>query len=170
MLEISRFVISLLTRSKLIFEFCGSTLPSMTRPGVVSNNLRTGLPFSSTPFPLIEMSCAVDCGLPINPLMIDAQVQGGTIFGLTAALYGQITLKDGRVEQSNFHDYQILRMTQVPPIEVHLIRNGESPGGIGEAGVTSALPALRNAVYAATGVALRRMPIDSTLLAKKTSA
>jgi CO/xanthine dehydrogenase Mo-binding subunit len=65
---------------------------------------------------------------------------------LTAALYGQITLKNGRVRQSNFHDYQILRMNQVPPIDVHLIRNGESPGGIGEAGVTSVLPALRNAI------------------------
>jgi isoquinoline 1-oxidoreductase subunit beta len=119
---------------------------------------------------LRRVTTAVDTGLAVNPDTIVAQLQGGHVFGLTAALYGQITLKNGRVEQSNFHDYQLLRIIQVPPIDVHLIRNGESPGGIGEAGVTSALPALRNAVYAATGVALRRMPIDSSLLTKKTSA
>lgn len=115
---------------------------------------------------LRRVTTAVDTGLPVNPDTIIAQLQGGLIFGLTAALYGRITLKDGRVEQSNFHDYQMLRMNQVPPIEVHLIRNGELPGGIGEAGTTSAVPALRNAIYAATGVALRRMPVDSKLLAK----
>lgn len=115
---------------------------------------------------LRRVTTAVDTGLPVNPDTIVAQLQGGHIFGLTAALYGEITLKQGRVEQSNFHDYQMLRMNQVPPIDVHLIRNGESPGGIGEAGTTSAVPALRNAIYAATGVALRRMPIDSSLLAK----
>ena len=119
---------------------------------------------------LRRVTTAVDTGLAVNPDTIVAQLQGGHTFGLTAALYGQITLKNGRVEQSNFHDYQLLRMNQVPPIEVHLIKSGESPGGIGEAGVTSALPALRNAVYAATGVALRRMPIDSSLLAKRASA
>jgi isoquinoline 1-oxidoreductase beta subunit len=81
-------------------------------------------------------------------------------------LFGEITLKDGRVQQSNFHDYQVLRMNQVPPIEVHLIASGETPGGIGETGTTAAIPALRNAIYAATGVALRRMPIDRRLLAK----
>ena len=71
---------------------------------------------------------------------------------------------NGRVQQSNFHDYRILRMDQVPPIAVHLIRNGEAPGGIGETGTTASIPALRNAIYAATGVALRRMPVDRTLL------
>ena len=86
--------------------------------------------------------------------------------GLSAALYGEITLAKGRVQQSNFHDYRVLRMNQVPPIEVHLIRNGEAPGGIGETGTTAAVPALRNAIYAATGVPLRRMPIDRKLLAK----
>lgn len=115
---------------------------------------------------LKKVTTAVDTGVPVNPDTIVAQLQGGLIFGLTAALYGQITLKDGRVEQSNFHDYQMLRMNQVPPIEVHVIRNTELPGGIGEAGTASAIPALRNAIYAATGVSLRRMPIDSKLLAK----
>jgi len=115
---------------------------------------------------LRRVTTAVDTGLPVNPDIIVAQLQGGHVFGLSAALYGQITLKNGRVEQSNFHDYQVLRMTQVPPIDVHIIKNGESPGGIGEAGTTSVVAALRNAAYAATGVALRRMPIDRGLLAK----
>jgi len=113
---------------------------------------------------LRRVTTAVDTGLAVNPDTVVAQLQGGLTFGLTAALYGQITLKNGRVEQSNFHDYQLLRMNQVPRIDVHLIKSGESPGGIGETGVTSVVPALRNAIYAATGVALRRMPIDSSLL------
>jgi isoquinoline 1-oxidoreductase beta subunit len=116
---------------------------------------------------LRRVTTAVDTGLPVNPDTVVAQLQSGLIFGLSAALYGEITLKDGRVEQSNFHDYQVLRMREVPPIAVHVIRNGESPGGLGEAGTTSVVPALRNAIYAVTGVALRRMPIDSTLLARR---
>jgi isoquinoline 1-oxidoreductase subunit beta len=115
---------------------------------------------------LRRVTTAVDTGQPVNPDTIVAQLQGGLTFGLTAALYGEITLKNGRVEQSNFHDYQLLRINQAPPIDVHLIRNGEAPGGIGETGTTSVVPALRNAIYAATGVALRRMPIDPTLLVK----
>ena len=87
---------------------------------------------------LRRVTTAVDTGLPVNPDTIVAQLQGGITFGLTAALYGEITLKNGRVEQSNFHDYQVLRIDQAPPIDVHLIRNGEAPGGIGEAGTTSA--------------------------------
>jgi isoquinoline 1-oxidoreductase beta subunit len=84
---------------------------------------------------------------------------------LTAGLYGEITLKEGRVQQSNFHDYRMLRIDQVPRIDVHLIKSGEGPGGIGETGATASIPALRNAIYAATGVALRRMPVDRSLLA-----
>jgi isoquinoline 1-oxidoreductase beta subunit len=113
---------------------------------------------------LRRVTSAVDTGTVVNPDTVVAQLQGGLIFGLTAALYGEVTLDKGRVQQSNFHDYRMLRMNQVPPIEVHLIRNGEPPGGIGETGVTAGLPALRNAIYAATGVPLRRMPIDRTLL------
>jgi len=115
---------------------------------------------------LRRVHTAVDTGVAINPDVIAAQLQGGIIFGLTAALYGEITVENGRVQQSNFHDYRMLRMDQAPPIEVHLIRSGEPPGGIGETGTTAGLPALRNAIYAATGVALRRMPIDRSLLAK----
>ena len=115
---------------------------------------------------LRRVTTAVDTGLVVNPDTVVAQLQGGILFGLTAALYGEITLKNGRVQQSNFHDYRPLRINEVPPIDVHLINSGEAPGGIGETGTTAAVPALRNAIYAATGVALRRMPIDRTLLVK----
>jgi isoquinoline 1-oxidoreductase subunit beta len=114
---------------------------------------------------LRRVTTAVDTGMAVNPDTIVAQLQGGLIFGLTAGLYGDITLERGRVQQSNFHDYRILRMDQVPPIEVHVIKSGEPPGGIGETGTTASIPALRNAIYAATGVALRRMPVDRRLIA-----
>jgi isoquinoline 1-oxidoreductase beta subunit len=115
---------------------------------------------------LRRVTTAVDTGTVVNPDTVIAQLQGGLVFGLTAALFGEITLENGRVQQSNFHDYRALRMDETPPIDVHLIRNGEAPGGIGETGTTAAVPALRNAIYAATGVALRRMPIDRTLLTR----
>jgi isoquinoline 1-oxidoreductase beta subunit len=115
---------------------------------------------------LRRVTTAVDTGIAVNPDTIMAQLQGGHIFGLTAALYGEVTLEKGRVQQSNFHDYRMLRIDQTPPIEVILIKSGESPGGIGETGTTAALPALRNAIYAATGVPLRRMPIDRKLLSR----
>jgi len=95
-----------------------------------------------------------------------AQLQGGHIFGLTAALWGEITLEKGRVRQSNFTDYRVLRINETPPIEVYVIKSQEPPGGIGETGTTAATPALRNAIYAATGVPLRRMPIDRKLISK----
>jgi isoquinoline 1-oxidoreductase beta subunit len=114
---------------------------------------------------LRRVTTALDTGIAVNPDTIIAQLQGGHIFGLTAALYGEITLEKGRVQQSNFHDYRMLRIDQVPPIDIHLIKSDAPPGGIGEPGTTAALPALRNAIYAATGVALRRMPIDRKLLA-----
>jgi isoquinoline 1-oxidoreductase subunit beta len=108
---------------------------------------------------------AVDTGIAVNPDTIEAQLQGGLIFGLTAALYGEITIKNGRVQQSNFNDYRMLRIDEVPKIEVHVIKSGEAPGGIGETGATAGPPALRNAIFAATGVALRRLPIDRAALA-----
>jgi isoquinoline 1-oxidoreductase beta subunit len=110
---------------------------------------------------------AVDTGIVINPDTVVAQLQGGIIFGLSAALWGEITIKNGRVEQSNFHDYRVMRINEVPQIEVHLIPSGEVPGGIGETGTTATPPAVANAIYAATGVRLRRMPIDSKLLATR---
>jgi isoquinoline 1-oxidoreductase subunit beta len=114
---------------------------------------------------LRRVTSAVDTGIAVNPDTIVAQLQGGLIFGLTAALYGEITIDKGRVQQSNFNDYRMLRIDEVPDIEVHVIKSGEAPGGIGETGVTAGPPALRNAIYAATGVALRRLPIDRALIA-----
>jgi isoquinoline 1-oxidoreductase subunit beta len=114
---------------------------------------------------LRRVTSAVDTGIAVNPDTIVAQLQGGLIFGLTAALFGEVTIEKGRVQQSNFNDYRMLRIDEVPPIEVHVIKSGENPGGIGETGATSGPPALRNAIYAATGVALRRLPIDRNALA-----
>jgi isoquinoline 1-oxidoreductase subunit beta len=116
---------------------------------------------------LRRVTCAVDTGIAVNPDTVMAQLEGGLIFGLTAALYGEITIDKGRVRQSNFHDYRMLRIDQAPKIDVHVIKSGEAPGGIGETGVTAGPPALRNAIYAATGVALRRLPIDRSLIAGK---
>jgi isoquinoline 1-oxidoreductase beta subunit len=109
---------------------------------------------------------AVDCGVAVNPDGVISQIQGGLIFGLSAALHGQITLDKGRVQQSNFHDYRLVRLDETPAIEVYLVRSGEAPGGIGEPGTTTLQPAVANAVYAATGVQMTRMPIERALLAK----
>ena len=114
---------------------------------------------------LRRINTAVDTGIAVNPDTVVAQLQGGLIFGLTAALYGEVTIKNGRVQQSNFNNYRMLRIDEVPKIEVHVIKSGEDPGGIGETGCTAGPPALRNAIYAATGIALRRLPIDRKALA-----
>jgi isoquinoline 1-oxidoreductase beta subunit len=114
---------------------------------------------------LRRVTSAVDTGIAVNPDTIVAQLQGGLIFGLTAALWGEINIKRGRVQQSNFNDYRMLRIDEVPKIDVHVIKSSEDPGGIGETGANAGPPALRNAIYAATGVALRRLPIDRKALA-----
>jgi isoquinoline 1-oxidoreductase beta subunit len=116
---------------------------------------------------LRRITCAVDTGIAVNPDTIAAQLQGGLIFGLTAALWGEVTIEKGRVQQSNFNNYRMLRIDETPPIEVHIIESGEHPGGIGETGATAGPPALRNAIYAATGVPLRRLPIDRAAIAVK---
>jgi isoquinoline 1-oxidoreductase subunit beta len=114
---------------------------------------------------LRRITSVVDTGIAVNPDTVKAQIEGGLVFGLTAALYGEITIEKGRVQQSNFHDYRMMRINETPKIEVIVVKSGEAPGGIGEAGVNAGPPALRNAIYAATGVALRRLPIDRKLLA-----
>jgi isoquinoline 1-oxidoreductase beta subunit len=103
--------------------------------------------------------CAVDCGTVVNPDTVRAQIQSAIIFGITAALHGQITLKDGRVEQSNFHDYRMLRMNEAPAIEVYIVNSAEPPGGMGEAGTSAIAPAVTNAIYAATGKRVRKLPV-----------
>jgi isoquinoline 1-oxidoreductase beta subunit len=114
---------------------------------------------------LRRVTSAVDTGIAVNPDIVVAQLQGGLVFGLTAALWGEVTIDKGRVRQSNFNDYRMLRIDEVPNIEVHVIKSGADPGGIGETGATAGPPALRNAIYAATGVPLRRLPIDRAALA-----
>jgi isoquinoline 1-oxidoreductase beta subunit len=89
-----------------------------------------------------------------------AEVQGAVIFGISAALFGRITLKDGRVEQTNFNTYPVLRMNQAPAIEVHLVQNTEPPGGLGEPGTSAIVPAVTDAIFAATGKRLRKLPVD----------
>ena len=103
--------------------------------------------------------CAVDCGTIVNPDTVKAQIEGGVLFGLSGALHEEVTLKNGRIEQSNFNDYHVLRMNEAPAIEVHLVRNGEAPGGIGEPGTAVTAPALANAVFAATGKRIRKLPL-----------
>ncbi len=113
---------------------------------------------------------ALDCGVAINPSSVEAQVQGGLLFGLSAALYSGITLKNGAIEQSNFHDYRSLRMNETPLIELHRVDSQETPGGLGEVGTAIAAPALSNAIFAATGVRLRSLPVNRTLLAQNDGA
>jgi isoquinoline 1-oxidoreductase beta subunit len=103
--------------------------------------------------------CAVDCGTVINPDTVAAQMEGGIVFGLTAALKAEITVENGRVQQSNFQDYPLLRMDDMPIIEVHIMPSEEGPSGIGEMGVPPIAPAVANAVFAATGQRIRRLPI-----------
>ena len=111
-----------------------------------------------------RITCAVDCGVAINPNTIEAQVQSAIIYGLSAALFGEITLKDGRVEQSNFDNYRPLRINEIPAIDVHIVDSQEAPGGMGEPGTCCVPPAVTNAIFAATGVRLRKLPIDTSKL------
>jgi isoquinoline 1-oxidoreductase beta subunit len=102
--------------------------------------------------------CAIDCGPVVNPLTVEAQMQSGIVYGLSAALYGQITLKDGQVEQSNFHDYRVVRLDEMPVVEVHIVPSTEKMGGVGEPGTPPIAPAVANAVFALTGKRLRSLP------------
>lgn len=106
--------------------------------------------------------CAVDCGFVVNPDMVNAQIDGGILFGITAALWGEITIKAGRVEQSNFHDYRMLRLAEAPKVEVYVVPSKEAPGGVGEPGTSAVFPAVANAVAAATGERLRSLPLKPT--------
>ena len=107
--------------------------------------------------------CAVDCGQIVNPDIVRAQIESGIVYGMSGALWGEVTLNNGRVEQSNFHNYRVLRMNETPPIEVYLLRNDNAPGGIGEPGTAVTAAALNNAIYAATGKRLRKLPLQPGL-------
>jgi isoquinoline 1-oxidoreductase subunit beta len=106
--------------------------------------------------------CAVDCGIPINPDVITAQMEGGIGFGLGAVMYGAITLKNGRIEQDNFNNYRVLRINEMPKVEVHIVHSTEAPTGVGEPGVAPIGPAVANAIFAATGKRVHMLPFPKT--------
>jgi len=107
-----------------------------------------------------KVTAAIDCGTAVNPLTIEAQVQSGLVFGLSAALFGRITFNDGRVEQSNFTDYPVLRINEMPETSVHIVASNASPTGVGECGTPPIAPAVANALFQLTGKRLRKLPFD----------
>ena len=107
-----------------------------------------------------RVTCGVDCGVPINPSNIVAQIEGGLGYGLSAILREEITMTDGQVDQSNFYDYTPLRIGDMPQVEVHIVRSSEAPTGIGEPGTPPIGPAVANAVRRATGIAVRELPFS----------
>ena len=110
---------------------------------------------------LERVVCALDCGQAVNPDTIVAQIESGVIFGASAALWNEITVDRGRVQQSNFHDYRVMRINEAPKVEVHIVQSTDSPGGIGEPGTSAIAPALTNAIFAATGKRIRKLPINA---------
>jgi isoquinoline 1-oxidoreductase beta subunit len=110
-----------------------------------------------------RVTAAVDCGFAINPDQVVAQIQGAVAYGLSAALYGEITVDQGRVQQGNFDDYPILRLEDSPPVDVHIVENGGPLGGLGEPGLPPLAPALAGAIFAATGKRIRRLPLSVSM-------
>lgn len=152
-------------------------------PARVGRGIAVGEPFGSHICLIVEVEVtaqgevklrkavvALDCGTVINASSVEAQVQGGLIFGLSAALFSGITIKDGGIEQSNFHDYRTIRMNEAPLVEVYTVTSDQPPGGLGEVGTAIAAPALNNAIFAATKVRLRSLPIDRSQLVQEKDA
>ncbi len=110
-----------------------------------------------------RVTAAVDCGFAINPDQVVAQIQSAVIYGLSAALYGEITLEQGRIQQGNFDTYPVLRIEESPPIDVHIVETGGPLGGLGEPGLPPLAPALAGAIFAATGKRIRRLPLSVSL-------
>jgi len=149
----------------------------------VGSGVAIGTPFGTTICAMAEVAVtdqgevrirravvAVDCGVVVNPNTIEAQVEGGLLFGWTAALHGQVTFKDGTVEQSNFNNYRVLRLTDAVPTQVYTVPSSEAPTGIGEPPTCISGPCLANAIFGATGVRIRRLPIDRNALVSARSA
>lgn len=130
---------------------------------VVEVSIKKTLLLERTPPPLViqvhQVWCAIDCGFAVNPNIIAQQMESSVIFGLSAALFGDITVRDGRVEQSNYHDYQVLRITQAPPVQTTIVQSNHSPSGVGEPGTPPIAPAVANALFTLTGRRLRTLPL-----------
>jgi isoquinoline 1-oxidoreductase subunit beta len=134
-------------RGLAVHESFGSWVAEVAEASVANGRVRVH-----------RVVCAVDCGVCVNPAGVRQQVEGAVAFGLSAALHSELTFRDGRVEQSNFHDYPVLRLNEMPEVEVHIVTSSEKAGGIGEPGVPPIAPAVANAIFAATGNRLRRLP------------
>lgn len=115
-----------------------------------------------------KVTCAIDCGWAVNPDTVEAQVESGIVYGLTAAMYGEITIENGRVAQNNFPDYEMLRMAQMPEVEVHIVESGEALGGLGEPSTPPIAAAVTNAIYILTGQRVRELPIKNTDFSRAT--
>jgi isoquinoline 1-oxidoreductase beta subunit len=135
-------------RGVAVAEAFGSFCAQVAEVSVQNNKVRVH-----------RVICAIDCGTVVNPDTVEAQMESAIVFGLTAALMGEITIKAGRVEQSNFNDYPLLRMDEMPAIEVHIVPSTAAPGGVGEPGTPPIAPAVANAVFALTGKPVRKLPI-----------
>ena len=140
-------------RGVAMHESFGSIVAEVAEVSVEDGNVRVH-----------KVWCAIDCGFAVNPSGVIMQMESGINYGLTAALYGEITFADGKVEQSNFHDYQILRMNEAPEIFVTIVNSGEQMGGAGEPGTPPIAPAVANAIFAATGKRVRKLPIAKNLV------
>jgi len=153
------------TRGIAVAESFGSYCAQVAEVSVAGGQGRSRLPASRDTSPSMDVVrvhrvvCAIDCGQVVNPDTVVAQMESGIVYGLTAALKGEITIKSGRVEQSNFHDYPLLRFDELPEIEVYIVKSSENPGGVGEPGTPPIAPAVANAVFAATGKPVRKLPI-----------
>lgn len=141
------------TQGIALMEGYGTYVAQIAEVSVVNNAIKVH-----------KMTVAVDCGMMVNPDIVKAQIESSVVYGLSAALLSKITFKDGRVEQSNFHDYPVLRMNEMPKVDIHLVASTEPPGGIGEPITATTGPSVANAVFIASGKRLRAMPMTSTAL------
>jgi isoquinoline 1-oxidoreductase beta subunit len=184
-LEYRRALLQKNPRSLALLDLAAEKIGWSTQPlpARVGRGIALGEPFGSRVCVIVEVEAtpqgevklrravvALDCGVAINPSSVEAQVQGGLLFGLSAALFNGITIKQGAIEQSNFHDYRSLRINETPLVELHRIESDQPPGGLGEVGTAIAAPALGNAIFAATGVRLRVLPVDRTQLVQNAAA